>query len=115
MNISGPIFDTSLNDVAPDVVGYVSQTLHRFIEDENRNTCPITQISIREGERYMLCVGCENCYNEMVLIQWFQSLNNNNRVRTCPMCREIWRNYNVYINSLEPNIIEGNIILNNVS
>jgi hypothetical protein len=114
MSIDGPIFDASLNDVPLHAVSYVSQTLHRLIEDEDRNSCPITQISIGAGERYMLCEGCKNCYNEMSVIQWFQSLNNNNRQRTCPTCREIWRDYNVYINSIELNSIEGNIILTNI-
>jgi hypothetical protein len=94
VHLDGPVFDASLNDVS---LGYVSQTLHRLIEDEDRNMCPITQNPIGTGERYMLCSACLNCYNEMSLIEWFQSLNNNNRSRTCPTCREIWRDYNVYI------------------
>jgi hypothetical protein len=102
----------SINNVA---VGYTSNTLNRFIENEERNICHISQLPIEENQRYMLCRGCLNCYNEMDLIQWFQSLNNNNQFRSCPTCREMWRDYNVYINSLEEDIIEGNIILTNIS
>lgn len=107
----------ALNDVQSsftDASGnYISQVVNRLIEDEERNICHISQIPIQAGERYMLCDGCLNCYNEMDLIQWFQNLNVYNRVRTCPSCRGIWRDYNVYINSPETAIIEGSIILTN--
>ena len=117
--INGPQFDVSLNDLNNDSnidasSNYISQVLHRVIEDEERNMCPISQLQIQEGERYMLCAGCVNCYNEMDLIQWFQNLNANNRATTCPTCRERWRDYNVYINAVEPAIIEGNVTLTNI-
>jgi hypothetical protein len=91
----GPIIDISLNDIH---INYISQVLNRLIEDEERNTCPISQMIIGTGERYMLCSGCLNCYNEMDLIQWFQNLNGHNRAQTCPTCREPWSDHNVYIN-----------------
>ena len=102
----------SINNVA---IGYISQTLNRVIENEERNICHISQLPIEENERYMLCSKCLNCYNENGLIEWFQRLNNNNQLRSCPTCREIWSDYNVYINSTEQTIIEGNIILTDIS
>ena len=96
----GPEFEMHLNDAYTDASGnYISQVLNRLIEDEERNTCPISQLQIQQGERYMLCAGCLNCYNEMDLIQWFQNQNGHNRVPSCPTCREPWRDFNVYINS----------------
>ena len=89
--LNRPIVDISFN--------YISQTLHRVIEND-RNICPITHNIIQLCERYMLCVDCLSCYNEYAIIEWFQSLNNSRRPKTCPTCREIWSNYNVYINSL---------------
>ena len=113
---NGPAYDRSLNDDQLEVaVGYISQEIRRVIEDEDRNICHISQIPIQENQRYMLCASCLNCYNELDLIQWFLSLNNNNRLRTCPTCRQIWRDYNVYINSPEPTIIEGNIIITDIA
>lgn len=95
----GPEFEMVLNDTYTDASGnYISQVLNRPIEDEERNTCPISQLQIQEGERYMLCAGCLNCYNEMDLIQWFQNQHGHNRAPTCPTCREPWRDFNVYIN-----------------
>jgi len=113
--IDGPIFNTALNDSNNDASGnYISQVLHRIIEDEERNTCPISQLPIQVDERYMLCTGCVNCYNERDLIQWFQNQTAYNRPNTCPSCRERWRDYNVYINGAEPAIIEGNVTLTNI-
>jgi hypothetical protein len=79
---------------------YVSQTIDRSIVDEDRNICPIRQTPIQDGERYMLCNGCQNCYNEYDIIQWFIRQNNINMERTCPTCRQIWSDYNVYIHSI---------------
>jgi hypothetical protein len=89
-------YDVSFNDMP-----YISQTLYRKICEQDQNICPIRQTEIQENERYMLCDQCKNCYNEISLIQWFEHCNNNNGARiTCPTCRSIWTNYNVYINSL---------------
>ena len=84
--------DASLN--------YVSQTLLRSIVDEDRIICPIRQTPIQSGERYMLCIGCQNCYNEYDIIQWFVRQSSQNMEQTCPTCRQLWSDYNVYIHSI---------------
>jgi len=86
-----PVVDLSNN------LPYVSQVLHRVINDLERNNCPITHSPIQANERYMFCSQCQNCYNEFAIIQWFQVLCY--RSKTCPSCRQIWEDYNVYINS----------------
>jgi hypothetical protein len=106
---SGPIYDASLNDVP-----YISQVLNRKIGEYDQNTCPIQQTEIQENERYMLCSSCRNCYNEYAIISWFVSCNNYNRGTTCPTCRSVWDDHNVYINAEneipdENEIVQGNI------
>jgi hypothetical protein len=81
---------------------YVSQTIYRSIVDQDRSVCPIRQTRIQDGERYMLCNGCQNCYNEYDIIQWFVIQNGENRERTCPICRQTWSDYNVYIPPFPP-------------
>jgi hypothetical protein len=91
-NVVEPAIDLSLNHVP-----YVSQLLHRVINDLEINICPITHDPIETNERYMLCNQCQKCYNEFAIIQWFHILYHNSK--TCPSCRQIWQDYNVYINS----------------
>jgi hypothetical protein len=88
------INDPSFNDIP-----YISQVLNRKIGENDNNTCPIEQIEIQPNERYMLCSNCKNCYNEYAMINWFVNCNSNNRVVTCPTCRETWSDHNVYINA----------------
>jgi hypothetical protein len=78
-------------------VNYASETLNRAIDGENKRICPITYNQIKLGERYMLCSGCLCCYSEYAIIEWFVSLNVGNKELTCPTCRKIWDDYNVYI------------------
>jgi len=78
---------------------YVSQLLNRKIEEQDNNTCPIEQTEIQPNQRYMLCCKCQNCYNEYSIIEWFVRQNNSDLNKTCPTCREIWSDYNVYINN----------------
>jgi hypothetical protein len=99
INMNGPIYDASLND---------SRVLYRIIHDNERNMCHITQNTIQINERYMLCKQCQNCYNVNAIMVWLKSLHENNRSTTCPSCRQIWQDYNVYINSVS---IEGEITI----
>ena len=93
---AGPIYDASLNDIP-----YVSQVLNRKIGEYDHNICPIQQTEIQENERYMLCSSCQNCYNEYAIINWFVTCNSYYRGTTCPTCRSLWTDHNVYINSDE--------------
>lgn len=91
---TGPVYDISLNDIP-----YISQVLNRKIGEDDHNTCPIQQSEIQENERYMLCSSCQNCYNEYAIISWFVSCNTYNRTVTCPTCRSLWSDHNVYVNA----------------
>lgn len=90
----GPIYDVSLNDIP-----YVSQVLNRKIGEHDQNICPIQQTEIQENERYMLCCSCQNCYNEYAIINWFVTCNSYYRSTTCPTCRSLWIDHNIYINA----------------
>ena len=103
INMNGSIYDASLNDIP-----YISRVLYRSIHDNERNMCHITQNTIQINERYMLCNQCQNCYNVNAIMEWLKSLHENNRSTTCPSCRQIWQDYNVYINS---ETIEGEITI----
>jgi len=93
----GPIIDLSLNDVIQPT--YISQTLNRPIQESDHSVCPIRQTQIQSNEKYMLCNNCSHCYNEYDIIQWFQTKYVQNVDRTCPTCRQVWSDFNVYINS----------------
>ena len=75
----------------------IRSVTNQFIDDE-RTTCFITHEEIGEGEHYMTCSSCYNNFNKTALEHWL-SINVESR-RTCPTCREIWTNYNEYINTL---------------
>lgn len=74
----------------------IHSVTNNLIEDE-RTTCFITHEEIGEGEHYMTCSSCYNNFNKTALEHWL-SINVESR-RTCPTCREIWTNYNEYINT----------------
>jgi hypothetical protein len=78
---------------------------------DNNNFCSISYEEIKENARYMLCVNCKKCFNEYPIIQWFVKCNNNNNNNnniTCPTCRILWVDYNIYINNDKQIIINNN-------
>jgi hypothetical protein len=75
----------------------IHSVTNHLIED-GRTTCFITHEEIGEGQHYMTCSSCYNNFNKTALEHWL-SINVESR-RTCPTCREIWTNYNEYINTL---------------
>ena len=62
------------------------------IIDDNKLMCNITLENIKNYLKYMVCLKCNNNYDEISIKRW---LENNNK---CPICREIWVNFNIYIN-----------------
>jgi hypothetical protein len=74
----------------------VGQTIYYRI-DPQRNTCNILHEEIIEDQRYMMCTACNANFNETAIKQWLQHRTGTRR--TCPTCREVWTNYNIYINS----------------
>jgi hypothetical protein len=106
-----PIFDMSYNYSFTPMVGTYTAastgpvsnyhipngSVHYRILNSDRITCNITHEDIADGQRYMTCSNCENIYAEDVIKQWLRQRTGN--LRTCPTCREVWTNFDVYINS----------------
>ena len=69
--------------------------IHQPINPE-RNICNITHDEIAVNQRYMSCSNCQIHFLETALKQWFSPRLPG--TRTCPICREVWTNFNVYIN-----------------
>jgi hypothetical protein len=72
--------------------------IYQLINPE-RNICNISHDEIVLGRPYMTCTNCNNNFLESNIKQWLRQRNFN--LRTCPMCREIWTNYNIYFNMNE--------------
>lgn len=62
-----------------------------------RNICNITHDEIAVNQRYMSCSNCQIHFLETALKRWFSPRIPS--TRTCPTCREVWTNFNVYVNS----------------
>ena len=61
-----------------------------------RNVCNITHDEIISEQQYMTCSNCNIHFLETALKRWLRQRSPS--VRTCPTCREVWTNFNVYIN-----------------
>ena len=72
--------------------------IYKQITDQDKLQCCIDHEDIANESHYMSCIKCHNNFNEASLELWFQ----NNTRKTCPMCRETWTDFNVYINQLDP-------------
>jgi len=68
-----------------------------LVINPDRSMCNISHEEILGGQRYMTCYSCNNNFLENAIKQWLRYRNGN--LRTCPTCREVWTNFNVYINS----------------
>jgi hypothetical protein len=66
----------------------------------DRSTCNISHEEIEHTDRYMSCSFCSNNFIESAIKQWLRQTVGDSR--TCPTCRRIWLNYNIYINSEVP-------------
>lgn len=67
------------------------KTISRYTDKE----CPIEYKIINNGLRYMQCEHCNNCYSYNNINKWLK-IN-----KSCPMCRHIWTDNNIYINLLD--------------
>ncbi len=72
--------------------------IYKQITDQDKIQCCIDHEDIANESHYMSCIKCHNNFNEASLELWFQ----NKTRKTCPMCRETWMDFNVYINQLDP-------------
>ena len=74
-------------------------THYRVINPE-RTMCYITHEDIMEGQRYMSCSSCANNFVKSAIKHWL-SLSSGN-LRRCPTCRQVWTNFDIYINQNLP-------------
>lgn len=77
----------------------IGQTIYLPI-DQERNTCNILHEQIIFSQTYMKCSACNTNFNETALKQWLQHRTGTRR--TCPSCREVWTNFNIYVNASNP-------------
>jgi len=70
----------------------VGDTIHRQINEDKR-ICGISWDEILTHDIYMSCSHCNNNFKEADIKQWLQQ-----RI-TCPTCRGVWNNFNLYINN----------------
>lgn len=73
-----------------------SNNIHKQITDNNKLFCCITHGTISDNILYMSCSECHNNFYANALTDWFQ---HNKKTKTCPTCRNEWRDFNMYINS----------------
>jgi hypothetical protein len=76
--------------------------IYRYINNIDINSnedylCCISHEIIKENDKYMECNNCNKKFFELAIKHWLLLNTSNNK--TCPNCRSIWSNYNVYINT----------------
>lgn len=71
--------------------------IHRPIVDVGASICPILLEPINAESKYMSCQQCKNNFSEPAIVQWFTTIGST-RIKTCPMCRGRWSNFEIYIN-----------------
>jgi hypothetical protein len=78
--------------------GYYIPTGQRICQiiNPDRNICNISHDTIEPGKSYMTCTNCSNHFLEPFLKRWLSPRRGSSR--TCPTCREIWTNYDIYFN-----------------
>jgi len=72
--------------------------IYKLITNNEKLTCCITHEDISVNARYMSCSHCSNNFDEASIKSWFRQRPHNKK---CPMCRENWSDFNVYINGEE--------------
>ena len=92
---TGTVEEETVIDEEPGYYIPAGQQIYQLINSE-RNLCNISHDEIGTGQRYMTCSNCSNHFSESSLKRWLRRRLGSSR--TCPMCREIWTNYNIYIN-----------------
>jgi hypothetical protein len=112
---TGTIVNTGLNNTGTVVntegivegdTGYyipTGQQIYQLITTQ-RNLCNISHDEIEIGHSYMTCSNCSNHFSETTLKQWLR--RHIGISRTCPTCREIWTNYNIYLNCRNVNELD---------
>ena len=70
----------------------IDNEVHRLIP-EDRKICGINLEEISLDQKYMVCSQCSSNFNEEHIRRWLTDR------RTCPCCRCIWFDFNIYINT----------------
>lgn len=89
-------------EVEPGYYIPAGQQIYQLINPQ-RNICNISHDEIVEDRTYMSCSNCSNHFLESSLKRWLRRRLGS--TRTCPVCREIWTNYNIYINRHNVNVL----------
>jgi hypothetical protein len=72
-----------------------ANTIPKPITVSDRLECPITLEPIAVNQKYATCGQCSHNFSHEALASCFEGSQTN---RSCPMCRSMWTNYNVYVN-----------------
>lgn len=106
--LSGTGLSGTLNTgtVTVEEPGYFIPAGHQIYQliNPQRNICNISHDEIGPGHFYMCCANCNNHFLESSLKQWLRQRSGSSR--TCPMCREVWTNYNIYLNQHNANELD---------
>ena len=78
---------------------YTSRNVTYRPINAERSLCYISHEEILLNQHYMTCDGCLHNFKELSIKQWLEQ--NTGSRRTCPTCREVWTNYNIYVNAIE--------------
>lgn len=75
----------------------LTNIVYKKIADQNKIQCCINHEDIADNAHYMSCIKCYNNYNKASLDLWFE----NKARKTCPMCRENWSDFTIFVNKNE--------------
>ena len=97
-NTSTNTYTPTSGSISEIVINYPIPTgsfIFQVINPE-RNICNITHDEIAADHQYMTCSNCHIHFLETALKCWLR--HRSPATRTCPTCRELWTNFDVYIN-----------------
>lgn len=98
-NYTIPQQNSYLNFITDVSSNIIENIIYKLITNNDKLICCISQEDISVNARYMCCVQCNNNYIEEFIKSWFRQRPYNKK---CPMCRENWSDFNIYINGEEP-------------
>jgi len=95
---TGPYNPNNYSSAGQTGPNNLTNVIYRPINPE-RSLCYITHEEILLNRHYMTCDACFHNFKEQSIKQWLEQ--NTGSRRTCPTCRVVWTNYNVYVNAAE--------------
>lgn len=100
-NIGTPINNYLNSTIHMGGNNIVETIIYKSITNNDKLTCCISNEDISINARYMICNVCNNNYIDKFIKTWFRYTPHNKR---CPMCRENWSDFNIYINGEKPEL-----------